>query len=58
MIVGRLSMFILWLCNKSFKPFRSFRIELNSFLQNIETKLLTRYYKYEINKKAKSGGIK
>jgi len=56
--MGRVSMLGLWICSKTFKPFRSFRIELNTFLQRIEAILLNKYYKYEINRKAKLGGAK
>jgi hypothetical protein len=49
-------MLVLWICKKTFKPFRSFRIELNKMLQDVESQLLSRYYKYEIHKKNK--GVK
>lgn len=46
----------LWICNKIFKPFRSFRIELNQKLQKLENVILLRYYKYEILKVNKTRG--
>lgn len=44
-------MIILWICDKTFKPFRGFRIELNNFLKNIEIYLLTKRHKYSLIKK-------
>jgi hypothetical protein len=51
--MGLIRIAILWICNISFKRFRCFRIELNAELQAIETRLLRKYYEYEILKKGK-----
>ena len=44
---------MLWLCKKTFKPFRGFRVELNRKLEKVESILLKNYYEYEIAKKKK-----
>lgn len=49
---------MLWLCKKTFKPFRGFRVELNRKLEKVESILLKNYYEYEIAKKKKLKGEK